>query len=241
MKLPVQAVGTAERPGESHAERLLRPLLLGAAGSYGDASVAQFADGLYKQLVAGTEIAPDFRALAYGLAAESGDRAKYVWLRGEFEKASDAAQLRELSDALTSVETAELMDETLRYALSDKVRSQDTVYMIVDLSRSSDAGLRAAWAFVQANFLAIARHGGGVGVAGAGMSTLINRVGSQFGSEAAVREVEALYERFKDQGLVERVIAQTKESIRANVRWVERNKADTCAWLRRAAAGLEDG
>ena len=54
-------------------------------------------------------------------------------------------------------------------------------------------------------------------------------------------EVEALYERFKDQGLVERVIAQTKESIRANVRWVERNKADTCAWLRRAVAGLEDG
>ena len=235
---PLRRVGFNATAEDGHQTTLLRSMLVQEAAAYGSADARAFGEGLFWAHVReGAEIDPNFRRAAFQAGANANETG-YQEVLGMFRNATDPALVRELTDALASVDKADLVERTLELAVSDDVRAQDTVYLIVDVSRSSPAGLSLAWQMVQNHFEVIAAHGGGVGAAGAGMSPLIQRVASQFASGTEISQVRHLFRTYGEEyGLVERLMDQAVEAIESNRAWLDLNKDDLCAWVAAKAGG----
>ena len=235
---PLRRVGFNATAGDGHQTTLLRSMLVQEAAAYGSADARAFGEGLFWAHVReGAEIDPNFRRAAFqaGASANETGYQEVLWM---FRNATDPALVRELTDALASVDKADLAKRTLELAVSDDVRAQDTVYLIVDVSRSTPAGLSLAWQMVQNHFEVIAAHGGGVGAAGAGMSPLIQRVASQFASGTEISQVRHLFRTYGEEyGLVERLMDQAVEAIESNRAWLDLNKDDLCTWVAAKAGG----
>ena len=238
LEKPLRQVGFKAAEGDSHQTVLMKSMLAKKAVEYSSTEARAFAEQLFWESVHdGLPVDPNLRRAVYQAGANANETGYDEVLR-MFRNETDPALSRELVDALSSVDKFDLLARTLELSLSDDVRPQDTVYMIVDVSRSSSWGLNLAWQMVQEHFEAIAAHGGGVGAAGAGMSPLIQRVASQFAGHERRFEVHKLYMKYGERyGLVDRLMEQTAEAIENNGQWLHKNKAPLCAWVAAKAGG----
>ena len=116
-----------------------------------------------------------------------------------------------------------LLKATLDMSLdSDIVRPQDQRTAIAGVS-ANPLGRDLAWNFVQANFETF-------NTLGFSLSSLISIVTSPFNDEYHLHEVETFFE-IQDTVGASMAVEQSKETIAANIQWLQANGPDVSQWL----------
>ena len=183
-------IGWEARDGEGHLDALLRSTVLSQAGSYGDPEfLSQARERFDTYLKDGSTLHPDLRGLVFSLAAQGGDDTTYdaLW---ELEKKADLQEEKiRLLLALARFTQPELLQETLRRAISDDVRSQDTISVITSVA-SNLRGRHLAWQFVKDNWDEFDRR---YGDGGFGLMRLVS-ICSNFVDADKLAEVETFFQ-----------------------------------------------
>ena len=214
-------IGWEARDGEGHLDALLRSTVLSQAGSYGDPEfLGQATERFDAYVKDAASLHPDLRGLVFSLAAQGGDEETYsrLW---ELEKKTDLQEEKiRLLLALGRFTQPELLQETLRRALTDDVRSQDTI-MVITAVAANLRGRQSAWQFVKDNWAEFDRR---YGDGGFGLMRLVS-ICSNFVDADKLAEVETFFQEHPAPA-AERTIRQALERIRLNVRWLELNRAE---------------
>ena len=213
-------IGWEARDGEGHLDALLRSTVLSQAGSYGDPEFLSQARERFDTYVKdASSLHPDLRGLVFSLAAQGGDEETYsrLW---ELEKKADLQEEKiRLLLALGRFTQPELLQETLRRALTDDVRSQDTI-MVITAVAANLRGRQPAWQFVKDNWAEFDRR---YGDGGFGLMRLVS-ICSNFVDADKLAEVETFFQEHPAPA-AERTIRQALERVRLNVRWLELNRS----------------
>jgi puromycin-sensitive aminopeptidase len=221
-----QQAGWDARPGEGHLDSILRTVVLGQLGAYGEPQVLAEAQSRFARFLGDpASLHPDLRGVVYGLVAQEGDRSTYdtLW---DLEKKADLHEERmRLLGALTRFRQPDILQDVLERSLSPEVRSQDTVLVVVSLAGNRH-GRALAWEFVKANWEELDRRYGRGGFA---IMRLVGITGA-FTTPERAQEVE---EFFRDHPApsAQRTIQQSLERIRLNVKWLERNRQELAEWF----------
>ena len=146
---PDTGPATAEASFDQQQERTE---LYGALGAADDPAVQAHARQITDDLFAGKKMTePDLVDVSVGIAASAGDEDFYNRILAIGEKAEDPDLQSEAQETLTRFRSPALVLRTLEYAVSGKVRNQDSwVLIAIELSQRQTS--EQAWKWVQANW-----------------------------------------------------------------------------------------
>ena len=216
----VGVVGWEPAPGEGHLDSLLRSTVLGQAGAYGNADVLLEAKRRFESYLSNPgSLSPDLRGVAYSLAAHQGDQAVYDQLWELERKAELQEEKMRLLGAISRFKQPDLLQETLRRSLTDEVRAQDAVSLVMVVAGNRH-GRDLAWQFVKDNWAEFNRRYGDGGFM---LMRLVGITGS-FTSLERAAEVEEFFKTHPAPA-AQRTLQQSLERIRLNARWLELNAA----------------
>jgi aminopeptidase N/puromycin-sensitive aminopeptidase len=143
-----------------------------------------------------------------GLAALTGDNTLYRRYQQRAEWAANPEERYRFLYALAAFRDAALLQRTLDYAHSDKVRAQDRAILIARVL-ANPVGRELAWQDVQQHWPQLQA---GVGAFG-GTTRIIEALGA-FCDVSAARDIRAFFDAREVPGAA-RVVAQTIEDIEA--------------------------
>ena len=208
-------------PHEEHQQSLFRSTALSNMGHYGDKDTLDEASKRFLEYVKNPDhVHPDIRSVVFNLTAKVGDGKTYK-LMWEMEKQSKLQEEKvRLHAALAGFNDEDLLNETLRISLTEVVRVQDTIRVIVAVS-SSQKGRSLAWDFIRNNWKELDRRYGDGGFA---LMRLVSIV-SGFSSLDRLEEVKEFFEK-NPAPAAERTIAQAKERIFLNANWVAKYSSE---------------
>ncbi|MBI4177350.1 MAG: M1 family metallopeptidase [Candidatus Aenigmarchaeota archaeon] len=220
-------VGWDPRPGEGHLDSLRRSIVLSQAGHYGDRETIKKARVKFKgYLEDPLSLHPDLRGVVFGLVAHGGDRADYDKLWEMEGKAVLHEEKLRLLGALGHFRQVEFLEETLKNSLDvDKVRSQDTVFLIGQVF-SSKQGRDLCWNFIKSNWPELYRRYGDGGFA---ITRLVALTGS-FTRKEMADDVEKFFKTHPAPSAT-RTVQQSLERIKLNEKWLEKNRSSVAGWL----------
>jgi len=217
--------GAVRDTEERHSRRAQLLPLVGVTGN--DAAVRRRARELAERYIAnpaslpGTLVQPILR-----VAAVSGDAALYdQYLAQLGTLGSQPEEYYRFFGALAWFERPALVERTLAFALSDRVRTQDTGQLIAALL-VRPAAQQAAWEFVKAQWPTITQKLGTF----QGIPAIIAATGS-FCSAAAAEDVRQFFAR-NPVARADRALGQALERIENCAALVARQSPALSAWLK---------
>jgi puromycin-sensitive aminopeptidase len=222
----VADVGWDAKPGEGHLDAILRSVVVGQHGGYGDPGTLEEARKRFDALdSAPSSLHPDLRGIVYGLTAQQGGREVYdrFW-QMEKEAALHEEKVR-LLGALTRFQDKALLQDLLGRSLGDEVRVQDSMIAIVQTA-GNKVGRDLTWQFIKDNWDELDRRYGKGGFA------IMRIVGITGGFTTMDRhdEVEHFFQEHSAPSAA-RTIQQSLERIRLNAKWLELNREPIGRWL----------
>ena len=221
----VKKVGWKKKKGERHTDTLLRALILGDAGMYGDRDVVLRAQKMFAAMKKNKNpISPDLRGVVYGTVARHGGAVEYEQLMGMYNKSLLHEEKNRIGGALGKFKDKDLLKKTLEFSLGEGVRSQDTMRFTAAVS-ANPYGRDLAWKFIKQKWpLFLKRYGGQKD-----MSYLVAPLGAHTTVEFA-DDIEQFFKKNPVPGGT-RTVEQILERIRAKALWLARDKEKIKAWL----------
>jgi puromycin-sensitive aminopeptidase len=219
-------VGWDAKPGEQHLDALLRSTALSQHGGFGgSATIAEAQRRFAAYQDDPSSLHPDLRGLVFSLVAQNGNRTTYDALWQLQKTATLAEEKVRILGALTRFPDRALLKELLERSLTNEVRSQDTMIVVVQAAGNKD-GRDLTWQFVKENWAEFDRRYGKGGFA---IMRIVGLTGG-FTSMERHDEVERFFEEHPTPSAA-RTIQQSLERIRLNVRWLELNADTVGTWL----------
>ena len=229
-------------------QRLLRPVILRAAGYFGHKRSGKEAYILMMESKSSSaalfkSLRPDLRASLYESAAQYSykkdpeaafEKIKSLYLEAEEADERDRT-LRALGHSPLAVPAA------LEFALTADVKAQDVPTLVVTSAlEGSQESLRGAWDWFVAHWEELHAKLGGDDEASRRMGQVMEAIGSGFSEAAVVEEVDAVYAAHAAVQSEPGYAARAKESIVANAKWVELHGETVCDWARDVLDTLSD-
>jgi len=154
-----RALGLSAAAGEDEETRLLRPLVLSAAGLLGDdPELGRLAGERARQwLEGGKAVDPELAGVVLSLAVRHGDRALFERLQAEALATRDRARRDEILAALGAVRDPEWLGQGLRLLLSDQLDPGEA-YRVTSLAGAQPRSRVLVLTFVKENFDALAKR-----------------------------------------------------------------------------------
>ncbi|CAH0694094.1 unnamed protein product [Spodoptera exigua] len=211
---------------ESHLDTLLRSLVLNKMISFEDPDTIKEAKSRFEKHISGACTLPaDLRSACYRAVLADADEATFQRFL-ELYRAADLHEEKDrISRALGAVNDPTLLKKVLDFAISDEVRSQDTVFVIVSVAVSKN-GRDLAWEFFKDHWQQFMdRYQGGFLLA-----RLVKSTTENFASETSAQEIEQFFRTHQSPG-TERSVQQALETVRLNAAWLRRDLALTTAYL----------
>uniref|UniRef100_S4RRJ8 Aminopeptidase n=1 Tax=Petromyzon marinus TaxID=7757 RepID=S4RRJ8_PETMA len=228
-----QRIGWDPKPGEGHLDTLLRSLVLGKLGKAGHGPTVEEARRRFREHVDGKHLLPaDLRGPVYVTVLKHGDASTLDTML-KMHKQTDMQEERvRIERVLGAVATAELLQKVLAFAMSDEVRSQDTVFVLGGVSGGSKLGRSMAWKFVQDNWSELHnRYQGGFLLA-----RLVKLTTEGFASEKKAQEIKAFFTAHPAPA-AERTVQQSCENILLNGAWLKRDAESVHLYLQHRRPG----
>ena len=223
LKPAMARLGWQAQPDEGHIQGMFRSTIVRTLIGAGDEEVIKDGTEKFKK---GQDVHADLKSSTFRAVLISEGRSawdKLTKIAGETDNAEEQARIYA---ALGSCQSADLVQETLNFAMSDKVRSQDTRSVFVSVSSGSTQGRNLAWAFFKAQKAEIAaRYKVGGLLVG-----LVNAVLERFATEEMALEVESFFRENPFPG-AERGIKQCLEKIRLRAEWKDRDMEQLKTYL----------
>lgn len=211
-------LGWESKPDEEHLTKLLRSLLLGRMAMFDDPEVIAEAERRFQLHIKGEEQIPaDFRSTVYKAVLRTGSRSKYEDLLRIYREASLHEEKDRVASALGTIKNEEILKEVLAFAMSNEVRSQDTVFVISSVA-SSKLGRDLAWNYFKDNWDLFNERFKGAFL----LVRLVKSLTENFASEEKAIEIENFFKEHHCVG-TERTVQQSVESVRLNAAWLGRD------------------
>eukprot|EP01027_Heterolobosea_sp_BB2_P027304 GEZU01042623.1.p1 GENE.GEZU01042623.1~~GEZU01042623.1.p1 ORF type:complete len:482 (+),score=192.53 GEZU01042623.1:249-1694(+) len=223
---------SSEGAGESHLTSMLRALMVRNLVKYNHPETAQAAvERFHRYLEEGPQcVVPDLRGSVYAAAIKNGGEKEYEEVLKVFRTTDLQEERIRCITALGSTRDKKLIQRTLDFGLSEEVRSQDTMYVMLGVSSNplafqGNKGL--VWEFFKQHFDEFARR---YGEGGFMVGRIIKFAAGGFLSEERAAEVERFFQEHPLPN-ARMPIQQCLESIRLNAAWLQRDREDIKQWL----------
>uniref|UniRef100_A0A8W8IJS7 Aminopeptidase n=1 Tax=Magallana gigas TaxID=29159 RepID=A0A8W8IJS7_MAGGI len=222
-----QSLGWDAKESEGPLAAMLRELALTRLGKYGDEETVTEARKRFENHVSGKVPLPaDLKGPVYLTVMVNGDETTFNQMMKLYDEADMQEEKVRISRCIGSIKSDELKKKVLDFAMSDKVRSQDTVFVIGGVTGTVQ-GRELCWQFVQDKWTELhERYKGGFL-----LSRLVEVSTDNFVTEARAKEVEKFFETHSAPA-AERKIQQSVENIRLNAKWMERESTSVLKFLR---------
>ena len=210
--------------GGTNDQQQERAELFGSLGQAEDPDILKHARQVTDDLFAGKPVTePNIVDVSVELASQNGDQALYDRILTVSEQADDPGLQNEALEVLTRFREPVLVIRTLEYAVSGKVRNQDSWGVIAgELAQRTNAEL--AWAWTQKNWDRVKAQ-----LTEASGGNLISATGS-FCSVKERNEVADFFRANKVEAS-ERALAKALDEIDACVRLREAQEPKLKVWL----------
>lgn len=220
-----QDIGWEVNENDDHLTSLLRSQIILSAGQFDDAKVLERATHeLHNSLSTGNQIPADLRRVMYVLAAKRGDKKLYDTFWDLHAESNMQEEKVRLLSALTQFPDSGLIQKTLEMALSNKVRTHETISVIVQSSGSHN-GRELTWQFIKENWEELDRR---YGEGGFGLMYMIQAL-SGFTNNSALEDIDQFF-KLNPVPAAKLALLQTKETIKNNIKWIEYNETDLSNW-----------
>lgn len=213
-----ERLGWNSTEGESHLDTLLRSLVLNRLVSFSCETTSEEAKKRFEAHASGKAIlSADLRSVCYKAVLQTGDTDTYE-LMLKLYRATDLHEEKDrISRALGSIRNVDILKRVIEFAMSDEVRAQDSVFIIVAVALNPK-GREMAWEFFKQNRQQLLDQYEG----GFLLSRLVKHLTENFASEEKAREVEEFFKQYSFPG-TERTVSQSVETIRLNAKWLNRD------------------
>ncbi|OFW10538.1 MAG: hypothetical protein A3H27_08790 [Acidobacteria bacterium RIFCSPLOWO2_02_FULL_59_13] len=213
--------GWNKKPGDGHLDVLLRALALRNLGGYGDPPTIQEAQKRFERFCKSKKLDPDLRQTVYSLAAEHGGERQWRELLQIYRSTDLHEEKVRVLRAAGNFRSEALLKKVLQFSLSEQVRPQDTPIALSGAA-THPLGRALAWKFLKKNWKTFVEryHGGGIGL----LSRQIS-ITSGFATRSHWEEVASFFRHHRVVG-TERAVKKSLETIRSNIRWLERDRSD---------------
>ncbi|NWZ08140.1 AMPN Aminopeptidase, partial [Agelaius phoeniceus] len=175
-------------------------------------------------------VPPNLRSAIYCSMVATGGENAWQFLWEKFQEARVVSEADKLRTALSCSPDPWILSRYLQYTLDPtKIRKQDATSTINSIA-SNVVGQSLAWDFIRANWRTLfTQYGGG----SFSFSRLILSVTQRFSSEFELQQLEQFKKDNQDIGFGSgtRALEQALEQTRANIKWVEENKAAVQSWF----------
>ncbi len=147
-----ERVGWDAKKSEKETDKTIRSAVIGILGRLGNKRILDNAGEMFKNLQAKPENVPgDLRSTVYMLAAWQGDNETYKKILDKYEKGDNETENDRLLSALGSFKDKGLLQKTLKYGLSDKVRMQNLAALVLSVA-SNPHGKELIWSWIRDNW-----------------------------------------------------------------------------------------
>ena len=199
---------------KNHSGALLKVLVLGSLGKYGDKQTVQRAQKMFAKP---EKIPADLRGIVYSIVAKNGGPKEYAKLMRMYKTAALHEEKNRIGAALGNFRQKNLLKRTLAFAISKDVRRQDTTRMIAAVSTNPE-GTDLAWSFIKKNWkLLLERYAGSRDLA-----HLIEPMGVST-SVSQAKDIEQFLKKHPTPG-TERTMSQVLERIHSNAAWLAHDR-----------------
>ncbi|OGF77731.1 hypothetical protein A3I27_03580 [Candidatus Giovannonibacteria bacterium RIFCSPLOWO2_02_FULL_43_11b] len=219
-------LGWEKRKKEPYADSLLRNIAISQSGRYGDKEIIKEAKKRFSVHKRGKNyIHPDIRQAIYAIVAKNGGKKEYFQFLELYKNATLHEEKNRLGRNLGLFTNRKLIEKTLNFIISDKVRIQDKPGILASVW-ISPLGREMAWAFLKKNwkfFLKIYGHGG----------HLFPRIISPAESFSSKKYATDIKKFFKTHPVssATRTVEQVYEQIISNDDWIGRDFRHIEKWL----------
>jgi aminopeptidase N len=143
----------APKPADSPNTDQLRALIFGVLGNYGnDPAVLAQAEKIAESYIADpASVDPTLGQTALAIAARHGDAKLFEKLQNVYESSKDPVKQETALHLLALFENPELVQRSLEYATSGKVRNQDAAIQLA-VSLSMPASRELAWNYIKSHW-----------------------------------------------------------------------------------------
>ncbi|KAG1652086.1 Puromycin-sensitive aminopeptidase [Nymphon striatum] len=219
-------IGWDPKPNESHLDALLRSLVIGRLVSFQDPQVLEVAKKRFQAHIDGTTtISSDLRSAVYIAVVSQGDE-KTLNQMIEFHNKTDLQEEKNrISYSLGAVGDESLLEKVLKFAISDDVKYQDSIFVILAVTKSKQ-GRFMAWNFFKKNIDVFHKRYQGSFL----IARLVKGLTEDFASDEMAKEVKEFFQANPFYG-TERSVEQAIEFIKINKQWLERDAEAIAAWL----------
>lgn len=223
-----ERLGWDAKEGEGPLDAMLRGLVLARLGRYGDESAITEAKKRFEDHCSGAKSIPaDLRNAVYVTVLTHGDDATYDKILELYDKTDLQEEMVRIQRALGAANAPHLITRTLEFALSDKVRAQDAVFVLAGANKSL-LGRDMTWQFVQDRWEDLYKmYGGSLFL----LSSLVKCTTNYFVTEEKAKEIQAFFEKHPLPSAA-RTIVQSCENIRLNEKWLARETGPVGEYLK---------
>jgi len=227
----VEKVGWDKKDNEDHVVSLLRPLVIGRAGKYGDTKVVEESRKRFQEfLKSPNSLSPDLRGVVFrtilGNPVDEEENTKNFDTLVDLNKKAEMHEEKErYQESVGAVAFAPLLKRALEFSISSEVRNQDVPFVIARIA-ANNKGRDIAWEFVKSNWDDLQKRFEG----GFLIGSLLKSTAGSFADEEKAVEIEKFFEGKKVPG-AERTIKQIVERVRSNSQWLARDRDSIAKFL----------
>lgn len=213
-----EKLGWDSKPNESHLDTLLRSLVLGKLIAFNCSKTVDEAKRRFNLHVEGKQSLPaDLRMACYRAVLQTADKTVYEDMLRLYRSSDLQEEKDRISRALGSMNDVELLQRVIQFAMSDEVRAQDAVFVIVSAA-VNPIGRDMAWSYFKENWkILFDRYEGGFL-----LTRLVKHLTENFTTEEQALEVENFFKQNSFPGC-ERTVQQSIETIKLNAAWLRRD------------------
>ncbi|CAF93866.1 unnamed protein product, partial [Tetraodon nigroviridis] len=215
----------------TQTERLLRETVLSIACQMGDEETLKEASRLFEQWIRGSlsKVPVNLRLLVYryGMKMNSTeDNWNIVYER--YKNTSLAQERDKLLYGLASVENVTLLNRLLEATKNENVvRSQD-LFTVVRYVSYNPLGQSMAWDWTTLNWDYLVKR---YTINDRNLGRLLNQITTTYNTELQIWKMEHFFALTPDSGAGKMPRQQALETVRNNIEWIQRNKAEIKGWL----------
>ncbi len=210
---------------KSHSGALLKILILENLSRYGDKATIVKAQKMFGGIRNGRNmIAADLRGVVYATVARYGDAKVYAKLMKMYKAETLHEEKNRIGRALGMFRQKNLLEKTLVFTLSERVRRQDSVRMIASVS-INPYGRDVAWSFIERNWKTFLERYAGYRE----LSFLLEPIGLSTSVKRA-KDMKQFIKKNPAPG-TERTLQQVVERIHSNAVWLERDRRELREFL----------
>ncbi|KAK9460950.1 peptidase family M1-domain-containing protein [Lipomyces oligophaga] len=224
------ALGWTFDANVGHVEQQFKSLMFSSAGTAGDEAVIAAAKVLFASFAAGNKSAihPNIKAAVFSIALQNGGDAEWDVIHRTYLNPINKDEENTALRALGRTKSPKLIQKTLDMILDGKsIRAQD-VYLPMGGLRTTVEGTRALWSWLELHWDEVEKLlPPGLSM----LSSVVSLATGGFCKQEDVDTVEAFFAKRNTKGY-DKGLAQSLESVRSKIQWVERDGEVVKKWLK---------